>query len=152
MTCVTIFTRVIITLIYVTRWEPNLHIRRGRSVICTLHAHLVLTPKYRRGPFTGEILTRCEKVMRDVCTDFAAELNTSQGDRRQLGQFALAVHPAPGGSPTAVRRDRARRDRWQAAAIRIIPVAMACRRLPITSPKIRTGTPAARRCAAADSP
>ncbi|GGV09453.1 hypothetical protein GCM10010260_54740 [Streptomyces filipinensis] len=31
-------------------------------------------------------------------------------------------------------------------------MAMACRQLPITSPKMRTGTPAARRWAATDSP
>ncbi|MET7609465.1 transposase, partial [Streptomyces avermitilis] len=55
------------------RWESNPDIRRGRSVVCTLHAHLVFTPKYRRGPFTDEILRRCEEVMRDVCTDFGAE-------------------------------------------------------------------------------
>ncbi|MFE5088601.1 transposase, partial [Streptomyces mirabilis] len=28
----------------------------------TLRAHLVFTPKYRRGPFTDEILTRCEEI------------------------------------------------------------------------------------------
>ena len=27
--------------------------RRGRTVACSLHAHLIFTPKYRRGPFTG---------------------------------------------------------------------------------------------------
>jgi REP element-mobilizing transposase RayT len=37
------------------RWEPNPDIRRGRSVVYTLHAHLVFTPKYRRGVFTGHI-------------------------------------------------------------------------------------------------
>ncbi|MFF1300278.1 MULTISPECIES: IS200/IS605 family transposase [unclassified Streptomyces] len=35
---------------------------------------MVFTPKYRRGPFTDEILVCCEEVMRDICTDFGAEL------------------------------------------------------------------------------
>nr|WP_251050242.1 hypothetical protein [Streptomyces sp. ISL-86] len=42
-----------------SRWEPNPGIRRGRTGVCTLHAHLVFTPKVRRGPFTDEILRRC---------------------------------------------------------------------------------------------
>lgn len=33
---------------------------------------MVFTPKYRRGPFTDEILIRCEEVMWDVCADFGA--------------------------------------------------------------------------------
>ena len=63
------------------RWEPNPDIRRGRSVVYALHAHLVFTPKYRRGPFTDEILRRCEEVMREVCTDFGAELREFNGER-----------------------------------------------------------------------
>ncbi|MFF3518490.1 transposase, partial [Streptomyces sp. NPDC002573] len=85
------------------RWEPNPHIRRGRSVVCTLHAHLVFTPKYRRGPFTGEILTRCEEVMRDVCTDFSAELNTSQGGGGSSvsSPSPCTLHPAEVRRPSA---------------------------------------------------
>src|SRR5258707_11731680 len=63
------------------RWEPNPDIRRGRSVVHTLHAHLVFTPKYRRGPFTDEILRRCEEVMRAVCADFETELVEFNGER-----------------------------------------------------------------------
>ncbi|MFB6678211.1 IS200/IS605 family transposase [Streptomyces sp. NPDC056390] len=55
-------------------WGPNPDIRRGRSVVYTLHTHVVFTPKYRRGPFTDETLRHCEEVMRDVCTDFGAQL------------------------------------------------------------------------------
>jgi len=62
------------------RWEPDPNIRRGRSVIYNLHAHLVFTPKYRRGVFTGEILVRCEEVMREVCVDFGAELAEFNGE------------------------------------------------------------------------
>ncbi len=74
------------------RWEPNPDIRRGRSVVYTLHAHLVFTPKYRRGPFTDEILGRCEEVMRDVCTDFGAELREFNGERDHVH---LLVHYPP---------------------------------------------------------
>ncbi|MFB7758302.1 IS200/IS605 family transposase [Streptomyces sp. NPDC056121] len=55
-------------------WEPNPNIRRGCTVVHTLHAHLVFTLKYRRGPFTDEILERREEVMRAVCADFETEL------------------------------------------------------------------------------
>ena len=69
------------------RWEPNPDIRRGRSVVYTLHAHLVFTPKYRRGPFTDEILRRCEEVMRDVCTDFGAELRAAAPSRAVVAEL-----------------------------------------------------------------
>ncbi|MFD7609275.1 IS200/IS605 family transposase, partial [Streptomyces mirabilis] len=68
------------------RWEPNPNIRKGRRVVYSLRAHLVFTPKYRRGPFTDEILTRCEEIMRAVCADFATELVEFNGD-------ADHVHP-----------------------------------------------------------
>jgi putative transposase len=63
------------------RWEPNPSIHRGRTIVYALQAHLVFTPKYRRGPFTDEILTRCEEVMRNVCADFETELVEFNGER-----------------------------------------------------------------------
>ena len=45
----------------------------GVLVVYSLHVHLVFTPKHRRGPFTSEILRRCEEIMRDVCADFGAD-------------------------------------------------------------------------------
>ena len=74
------------------RWEPNPGIRRGRTVVCTLHAHLVFTPKYRRGPFTDEILNRCEEIMRNVCADFETELVEFNGERDHVH---LLVHYPP---------------------------------------------------------
>ncbi len=62
------------------RWEPNPKVRRGRSVVSNLHAHLVFTPKYRRGVFTDPILTRCETIMADICRDFGAELVEFNGE------------------------------------------------------------------------
>jgi putative transposase len=62
------------------RWEPNPDIRRGRTVVYTLHAHLVFTPKYRRGVFTDELLRRCEEIMIEVCDSFGAELVEFNGE------------------------------------------------------------------------
>ncbi|MGW1810739.1 IS200/IS605 family transposase [Streptomyces sp. NPDC002078] len=66
--------------------------RRGPTVVHTLHAHVVLTPKYRRGPFTDDILKRCEEVMRGVCTEFGAELRGFNGERDHVH---LLVHYPP---------------------------------------------------------
>ncbi|MER5919040.1 IS200/IS605 family transposase [Streptomyces mirabilis] len=74
------------------RWEPNLDIRRGRSVVYTLHAHLVFVPKYRRGVFTDEILTRCEEIMREVCEKANAELREFNGEPDHVH---LLIHYPP---------------------------------------------------------
>ncbi|WP_326829832.1 IS200/IS605 family transposase [Streptosporangium sp. NBC_01810] len=63
------------------RREPNPDIRRGRTLVCTLCAHVVFTPGYRRGPFTDEILRRCEDVMRAVRADFETEPVEFNGER-----------------------------------------------------------------------
>ncbi|MFF3467638.1 IS200/IS605 family transposase [Streptomyces sp. NPDC002619] len=65
---------------------------RGRSVVYTLHAHLVFTTKYRRGVFTDDLLARCEEIMRDVCADFGAELTEFNGERDHVH---LLVHYPP---------------------------------------------------------
>jgi len=74
------------------RWEPDPHVRRGRSVVYNLHVHLVFTPKHRRGPFTAPLLDRCEQIMRDVCVDFDAELHEFNGDTDHVH---LLVHYPP---------------------------------------------------------
>jgi putative transposase len=74
------------------RWEPNPDIRRGRTVVYTLHAHLVFTPKYRRGVFTGELLHRCEEIMTEVCDSFGAELVEFNGEHDHVH---LLVHYPP---------------------------------------------------------
>jgi putative transposase len=53
---------------------------------------LVFTPKHRRGPFTDEILRRCEEVMRAVCADFETELVEFNGERDHVH---LLVHYPP---------------------------------------------------------
>src|SRR5258708_148690 len=44
------------------------------------------------GPFTGEILARCEEIMRDVCADFGAELREFNGEADHVH---LLVHYPP---------------------------------------------------------
>jgi putative transposase len=53
---------------------------------------LVFTPKYRRGPFTDPILTRCEEIMREVCADFGAQLREFNGESDHIH---LLVHYPP---------------------------------------------------------
>ncbi|MGW7260324.1 IS200/IS605 family transposase [Streptomyces sp. NPDC054834] len=66
--------------------------RRGRHVVSTMHVHLVFVTKYRRGVFNGEMLTRCEEIMRKVCEDFEAELKEFNGERDHVH---LLVHYPP---------------------------------------------------------
>lgn len=48
--------------------------------------------KYRRGAMTGEMLTRCEEIMREVCEDFEAELKQFNGEEDHVH---LLVHYPP---------------------------------------------------------
>ncbi|WP_432972640.1 IS200/IS605 family transposase [Dactylosporangium sp. CA-233914] len=74
------------------RWTPDPDVRRGRSVVHNLHAHLVFTTKYRRGALTDPILTRCQEIMADVCRDFGAELREFNGEDDHVH---LLVHYPP---------------------------------------------------------
>lgn len=74
------------------RWTPNPDIRTVRHVVYNLHVHLVFVTKYRRKAFTDVMLTRCEEVMREVCTDFEAELKQFNGEQDHVH---LLVHYPP---------------------------------------------------------
>ena len=74
------------------RWEPNPDIRRGRTVVHNLYAHLVFVTKYRRGVMNDEMLTRCEEIMRKVCQDFETELTDFNGETDHVHLF---VHYPP---------------------------------------------------------
>ncbi|MEU0566843.1 IS200/IS605 family transposase [Nonomuraea sp. NPDC005983] len=74
------------------RWNPNPDVRTGRHVVYNLHAHLVFVTKYRRGVFTGEMLIRCEELMREVCADFEVELREFNGEHDHVH---LLVHYPP---------------------------------------------------------
>ncbi len=54
--------------------------------------HLVFVTKYRRKAFTDEMLTRCEEIMREVCTDFEADLKQFNGEEDHVH---LLVHYPP---------------------------------------------------------
>jgi putative transposase len=49
-------------------------------VVSALHVHLVFVTKYRRGVLNDGMLRLCEDVMRNVCTDFGAELREFNGE------------------------------------------------------------------------
>ncbi|MFC4058030.1 IS200/IS605 family transposase [Planomonospora corallina] len=73
------------------RWEPNPEVRAGRHVVYDLHAHLVFVTKCRGGVFT-DALTRCEEIMREVCTDFETELREFNGGHDHVH---LLIHYPP---------------------------------------------------------
>jgi putative transposase len=54
--------------------------RKGRSVVCALHVHLVFVTKHRRGVFTD----RAHVVLRDaflgVCAEFGVTLREANGE------------------------------------------------------------------------
>lgn len=96
------------------RWTPDPDVRRGRTVVHNLHAHLVFTPKYRRAVFTDTLLGTCEEVMCKVCSDFGAELSEFNGETDHvllLVQYpptvalSTLVNSLKGVSARALRRD-----------------------------------------------
>ena len=61
--------------------------RRGRSVVHNLHAHLVFVTTYRRDVLNDPMLRLCEQVMADVRAGMGAELREFNGEDDH-------VHPA----------------------------------------------------------
>ncbi|PZT75251.1 IS200/IS605 family transposase [Streptomyces sp. AC1-42W] len=57
-----------------------------------MHVHLVFVTKYRRKAMTDAMLTRCEEIMREVCSDFEAELKQFNGEDDHVH---LLVHYPP---------------------------------------------------------
>jgi len=74
------------------RWEPNPDVRTGRYVVSNLHVHLVFVTKRRNGALTETMLSRCEEIMKEVCTDFEAELKQFNGEEDHVH---LLVHYPP---------------------------------------------------------
>ena len=72
--------------------RPDPDVRRGSSPVYTLHAHLVFVTKYRRPVFTNPMLTSCEFLMRDVCTEIGTELREFNGEADHVH---LLVHYPP---------------------------------------------------------
>ena len=55
--------------------------RKGRKVVCDLHAHMVFVTKKRGKVFTAETLSYLENVFRHVCKCFEAELREFNGEK-----------------------------------------------------------------------
>ena len=96
------------------RWIPDLNVRRGRSVVHNLHAHLVFTTKYRKAVFTDKLLLSCEKSMEKVCSDAGAELREFNGEEDHVHllvqyppqvQLSTLVNSLKGVSSRILRRD-----------------------------------------------
>ncbi|MEE2056007.1 IS200/IS605 family transposase [Rhodococcus artemisiae] len=91
-------------------------VRSGRRAVWDCHAHLVFVTKYRRGAFTGPILTDCEQIMRKVCGDFGCELREFNGEDDHVHllidfpatvQLSKLVNSLKGVSSRHLRRDHA---------------------------------------------
>lgn len=60
---------------------PEAHFRTGRHVVHRLHAHVVLTTKYRRDAITTDrVRDSLRTTMHDVCADFGADLQAWEAD------------------------------------------------------------------------
>ena len=53
---------------------------RSRHSVTALHVHMVFVTKYRRKAFTDAILTRCEDIMRETCTELNSTLSEFNGE------------------------------------------------------------------------
>ena len=54
--------------------------RNGRHVVYRLHAHIVLTPKYRKKVMTDRVAAELEAAFVEVCTRFEATLDAFETD------------------------------------------------------------------------
>ncbi|MDG4770104.1 IS200/IS605 family transposase [Solwaraspora sp. WMMD792] len=66
-------------------------VRTGRHRVFAMHVHLVFVTKFRHTVFADRHLTRMEAIMRDVCTDFEAELVEFNGGHNHV--HLLVDHP-----------------------------------------------------------
>jgi REP-associated tyrosine transposase len=67
-------------------------VRRARSAVDNLYAHLVFVTKCRRPVFTDTMLTDCEQLMHEVCTGVGAELREFNGETNHVH---LPLHYPP---------------------------------------------------------
>jgi putative transposase len=67
-------------------------IRKGRSVVYSLHCHLVFVTKYRGKVFTDEHLTWLESMFKSICDQFEVELIEFNGETDHIH---LLIHYPP---------------------------------------------------------
>ena len=60
--------------------EKNQDVRRGRSVVYALHAHLVFVTKYRRGVLSARAMEVVRATCETVCADFGVTLKEFNGE------------------------------------------------------------------------
>ncbi|ALG75566.1 transposase [Azospirillum thiophilum] len=58
----------------------NTEYRRGRSVVCALHVHLVFVTKYRRDVFTDRAHLALRDTFLGVCAEFGVTLKEVNGE------------------------------------------------------------------------
>ncbi|WP_399072908.1 transposase [Streptomyces stackebrandtii] len=115
------------------RWNPHPDVRIGRHVVYGLHVHLTFFTRYRRNAFADANAdpNRTEESVREVCTDFEAELksfNSEQGHSTcscttrprvsSPSRPASSRTLAPDGSVRGCRGRRGRRGRCRSASRR----------------------------------
>ena len=59
-------------------------LRSGRSCVYLLHVPLVFVTKYRKPIFNSAYLHEVERIFKDVCVDFDAELKECNGERDRV--------------------------------------------------------------------
>ena len=59
-------------------------IRHGRHCVFKIHVHLVFVTKYRKDIFDADALKSLEKIFREVCLDFEAELQAFNGENNHV--------------------------------------------------------------------
>lgn len=69
----------------------NADIRKGRHVVCALHAHLLFVTKYRRDVRSDLAICDLSQIFVKACKDFEAELIECNGDDDHV--HLLVVYP-----------------------------------------------------------
>jgi putative transposase len=72
--------------------KKSTHIRTGRHVVYSLHAHLVFVSKYRKIVFLKDILTEMYHIFTTVCNQFETTLIEFNGEADHVH---LLVHYPP---------------------------------------------------------
>lgn len=60
------------------------NLRRGRTCVFALHAHLVFVTKYRKNIFTKPHIETLRHVFQNVCNDFDVQLVEIDGERDHI--------------------------------------------------------------------
>lgn len=60
--------------------NTSTNLRRGRTCVFQVHAHLVFVTKYRKKIFTRVILGELKEIFTNVCNDFEAQLVEFNGE------------------------------------------------------------------------